>query len=66
MIKQVVTTLKMTPVVEAVSIPFVHQLVDDEEGLVPNDVVTGSATAVLDELVRVAEALRPLRSTAMT
>ncbi|MER5185253.1 NAD(P)H-dependent oxidoreductase [Streptomyces sp. NPDC002896] len=35
MIKQVVTTLKMTPVFEAVSIPFVHQLIDEEEGLVP-------------------------------
>ncbi|MFJ9353026.1 NADPH-dependent FMN reductase [Streptomyces mirabilis] len=64
MIKQVVTTLKMTPVVESVAIPFVHQLIDEEEGLVPNEVMTSSATAMLDELVRVTEALRPLRSTA--
>lgn len=64
MIKQVVTALKMTPIVEAVSIPFVHQLVDEEEGLVANEVMTGAATAMLDELVRVTEALRPLRSIA--
>lgn len=61
MIKQVVTTLKMTPVFEAVSIPFVHKLIDEEEGLVPNDVMVGSAKAMFDELVRVAAALRPLR-----
>jgi NAD(P)H-dependent FMN reductase len=61
MIKQVVTTLKMTPVFEAVSIPFVHQLIDEEEGLVPNDVMVASAKAMFDELVRVSDALRPLR-----
>ncbi|WP_329129159.1 NAD(P)H-dependent oxidoreductase [Streptomyces sp. NBC_01476] len=61
MIKQVVTTLKMTPVFEAVSIPFVHQFLDEEEGLVPNEVLTAAAKSMLDELVRVEEALRPLR-----
>lgn len=62
MIKQVVTTLKMTPLAEAVSIPFVHQLVDEEEGLVPNEIMTSSAKAMLDELVRMSDALRPLRA----
>jgi NAD(P)H-dependent FMN reductase len=61
MIKQVVTTLKMTPVFEAVSIPFVHQFLDEEEGLTPNDVMVSSAKAMFDELKRVAAALRPLR-----
>ncbi|MEU5041617.1 NADPH-dependent FMN reductase [Streptomyces griseorubiginosus] len=64
MIKQVVTTLKMTPVVESVSIPFVHQLLDEEDGLVANDIMIGSATGMLDELARVADALRPLRGAA--
>ncbi|MGW7069434.1 NADPH-dependent FMN reductase [Streptomyces sp. NPDC054855] len=64
MIKQVVTTLKMTPVFEAVSIPFVQQFLDDEQRLLPNDVMTSSAKAMLDELVRVTEALRPLRAAA--
>jgi NAD(P)H-dependent FMN reductase len=64
MIKQVVTTLKMTPVFESVAIPFVHQFLDKEEGLVPNEVMTVSAMAMLDELVRVTEALRPLRTPA--
>jgi hypothetical protein len=61
MIKQVVTTLRMTPVYEAVSIPFVKQFLDDEGTIQPNDVMTGAAAAMLDELVRYEAALRPLR-----
>lgn len=61
MLKQVVTTLKMTPLSEAVAIPFVNQFFDEEENLVPNDIMTGAAKAMFDELVRVSEALRPLR-----
>jgi NAD(P)H-dependent FMN reductase len=61
MAKQVVTTLRMFPIPEAVSIPFVFQLLDDEQRLVPNEVMSGAAKAVLDELVAVEKALRPLR-----
>jgi NAD(P)H-dependent FMN reductase len=61
MAKQVVTTLKMTPVFEAVSIPFVRQFLDEEEQLQPNEVMEQAAAAMLDELVRVEAALRPLR-----
>jgi NAD(P)H-dependent FMN reductase len=62
MLKQVVTTLRMTPVPEAVSIPFVNQFIDEEENVVPNDVMIASAKAMFEELVRVSEALRPLRA----
>ncbi|KAB8159449.1 NADPH-dependent FMN reductase [Streptomyces sp. 3MP-14] len=61
MIKQVVTTVKMTPLFEAVSIPFVHELVEDGQ-LRPNEVMTASAKAMFDELTRVTEALRGLRA----
>ncbi|MGW3625438.1 NADPH-dependent FMN reductase [Streptomyces sp. NPDC000880] len=61
MIKQVVTTLKMTPLFEAVSIPFVRQFIDEEDVVVPNEIMTASAKAMFDELVRVEAALRPLR-----
>ncbi|MEU3513187.1 NAD(P)H-dependent oxidoreductase [Streptomyces longwoodensis] len=64
MIKQVVTTLKMTPVTEAVSIPFVQQFLDEDRRLLPNEVMTSSAKAMLDELVRFAQALHPLRAPA--
>jgi NAD(P)H-dependent FMN reductase len=62
MVKQVVTTLKMTPLPEAVSIPFVAQFVDDEGEVRPSEVMEQSATAMLNELLRVSEALRPLRA----
>jgi NAD(P)H-dependent FMN reductase len=62
MLKQVLTTLRITPVFEAVSIPFVSQFIDEEENVVPNDVMTASAKAMFDELVRVNEALLPLRA----
>jgi NAD(P)H-dependent FMN reductase len=61
MIKQVVTTLKMTPLFEAVPIPFVHQFMDEEENFTPNDVMVASAKLMFDELVRVSDVLRPLR-----
>ena len=62
MIKQVATTLKMFPLFEAVAIPFVAQFLGEHGALEPNDVIEKSADAMLDELVRVSEALRPLRS----
>lgn len=62
MIKQVVTTLKMTPLVEAVSIPFVREFVDDEGRIQPNETMQQAAKAMLDELERVEAALRPLRA----
>lgn len=59
-IKQVVTTLKMMPLFEAVSIPFVTQFI--QEGVfVPNEVLKQAAPAMLEELKKWEEALRPLR-----
>ena len=61
MIKQVVTALKMTPLPEAVSIPFVHSFVNEDDELEPNDVMVASAKTMFDELRRVSDALRTLR-----
>ena len=60
-LKQVVTTLKMFPLFEAVSIPFHTQFIDEEGVLQANDVMEGAATAMLDELVLVEESLRGRR-----
>jgi NAD(P)H-dependent FMN reductase len=60
-LKQVVTTLKMIPVVEAVSIPFHPQFMGDDGRVHANDIMEQAAGAMLDELVRVEAALRPLR-----
>jgi NAD(P)H-dependent FMN reductase len=62
MAKEVVTTLKLVPLPEAVSIPFVGQFLDDEGNLTPNKTMEDAAQAVLDELARWEQALRGLRS----
>ncbi|MFI6329652.1 NADPH-dependent FMN reductase [Micromonospora chersina] len=64
MIKQVLTTLKMTPIPEAVHIPFVAQFIGDDGALQPNETMDASATAMLDELVHWTAALAPLRDRA--
>jgi NAD(P)H-dependent FMN reductase len=60
-LKQVVTTLKMHPVVEAVSIPFHVQFIGDDGRVQANEMMEQAVDAMLDELVRVEGALRPLR-----
>ena len=62
MVKQVVTSLKMTPVFEAVYIPFVAQFIDHERRVRANDVMDKAAKAMLDELARVEAALHSLRA----
>ena len=61
-LKQVVTTLKMMPLFEAVSIPFHAQFIDDEGAVAANELMELAAGAMLDELVRTEQALRPLRA----
>jgi NAD(P)H-dependent FMN reductase len=60
-LKQVVATLKLLPVVEAVSIPFHPQFIGEDGGLHANEIMEQAADAMLDELMRVEGALRPLR-----
>lgn len=60
--KQLLTTLKVMPMLEAVVIPNVAQHLDAEKAFEPNDLHTGSATTMLDELHRWAVALKPLRA----
>jgi NAD(P)H-dependent FMN reductase len=61
MIKQVVGAVKLTAVLEAVSIPFVHQFLDEDERVNPNEVMVSAAKAMFDEMVRVGATLAPLR-----
>ena len=60
MTKQIVSSVKMLPVYEAVYIPFVAGQVTDGR-FTPNDVTQQAATALLDELVRLEAALGQLR-----
>lgn len=59
-LKPVVSALRMVPVVENVNIPFHPQFLKDGV-LEPNETTTQAADAMVDELVRVEAALRPLR-----
>jgi NAD(P)H-dependent FMN reductase len=62
MIKQVVTTLKMMPLLEGVLIPNVAQFLNDDGEIVPNEIMDGSADLMLRELLRWSEALSALRT----
>src|ERR1700761_6091627 len=62
MIKQVVTTLKMMPLFESVSIPFVSHFIGEGGEFTPNDVMEKAADAMLAELRRVSDAMAPLRA----
>lgn len=60
--KPVLTSLKVMPIPEAVSLPFFTTHVDGETGdFRPGEVQAQAATVMLDELLRWTRALRPLR-----
>ena len=62
MIKQLVTSLRMMPIPEAVTIPFFTQYIDKESGaFAPEETQATAATAMLDELLRWSGALSALR-----
>lgn len=58
--KQLLTALKMVPLPEAVSIPFVSQFLEDGR-IVANEPMVQGARSMLDELARWEHALRDLR-----
>jgi NAD(P)H-dependent FMN reductase len=60
-LKQVVTALRMLPLTDAVNIPFHTQFLDDDGRIEANEVMEQAAVTMLDELLRVEAALRPLR-----
>jgi NAD(P)H-dependent FMN reductase len=62
MTKLVVTTLKMVPIVEAVTIPFFNQFINEAGEFTANEMQEKSATETLSELLRWAEALQTLRA----
>jgi NAD(P)H-dependent FMN reductase len=61
MTKQVVTALKMMPMMEGIPIPNYAQFMDETRTLRPNELIHASVKPMLDELYRWAEALKPMR-----
>lgn len=60
-LKQVVTAQKMMPIVEIVNIPFFTKYIDDTEKFIPDEGIQKSADAMFAELLKWANALKPLR-----
>lgn len=60
-LRQVVSTLKMVPVLEAVNIPFFPQFLAEDGTLHPNDVTDAAADTMLAELAKLTGALRAMR-----
>ena len=60
--KQLVTTLKMMPMVEGVMAPMVASLLDEHQAFRSNSLIDDSAKAMLDELFKWAGALKTLRA----
>lgn len=60
--RQILATLKMVPLVEQVTIPFVAKHIAEDKTFTTNADIDKSATAMLDELHRWAGALKPLRT----
>jgi NAD(P)H-dependent FMN reductase len=61
MLKQVVTAVHMTPIVEQVHIPFFAKMIDDKGIFQPNETTINSAQVMLRELERWSEALKTMR-----
>ena len=64
MLRLVLLGLRVTPLFEGVYIPFVAQAFDDDGPFQASESLERAATAMLDELVRYAAALRVLREPA--
>jgi NAD(P)H-dependent FMN reductase len=62
-LKQVVGALQLFAVASSVNIPFVAQFLDDDRVIQANEVMTQAAADMLDELLVVEAALKPLRAT---
>ena len=60
-VKQLVTTLKMMPMVEGVMVPMVAQALDGQGVFVSNELIDHSAQQMLEELGKWTGALRSLR-----
>jgi NAD(P)H-dependent FMN reductase len=58
-LKQIVTTLRMVPVLESVNIPFAMQKITGERAVVEDAGLDEAAVLMLDELSRLTAKLRP-------
>jgi NAD(P)H-dependent FMN reductase len=60
-LQQVVTAVRLIPLIEQVNIPFYQQFIDEDGVVQANEVMEQAAEALLDQLLRLEATLRPLR-----
>ena len=63
-LKLLLTALKAMPIPEAIAVPNFQRFLDEDKTFRPDELVEKSATTMLNELLRWAEALKPLRAAA--
>lgn len=62
-LEPVVLSVAMSPIAQAVTVPFAAQFLDDDGVVQPNEIMTDSAKAMLDELAAQTAALATRRTT---
>jgi NAD(P)H-dependent FMN reductase len=61
MLKQVVTSLGMMPVVESVAVPMFSKYINDQDQFFPDEPIATSTKTLINEIRRWSEALKTLR-----
>jgi len=61
-LKQVITAMKMVPIVEAVNIPFFTKYIDEQNKFNADEIIQKSAEGMLKELGRWTETLQQMRN----
>ena len=63
MCKQIMTTVKLVPVTEAVVIPFFEKKIDEQGNFKADEIITKSVETMMTELLKWTKALQPMRQT---
>lgn len=66
MLSQVLTSLKVVPLSDTVTIPFIYKFMDHDQQFLANEVVTKSALVMMQELIHWTQALKDMRSSILT
>ncbi len=61
MLKQVVTAVKMMPMVESIHLPFFTKHLNEQDTFVPDEGISKSAEGMLSELAKWAGSLKTMR-----
>lgn len=65
MLKEILTALKMVPLSEGVSIPFIQNFINEDDEFVANEIIDQSADVMLTELLRWTDTLQSMREQEM-